>query len=114
MAKAQHVPMRPTIAMLVLRHLPGKSIGSLLRVPLGESFAHRATEPTTGLDGFKELEEMRTNAADARHGFHRGLPSFALLASNQGQREDSRVVLRGASLVADFHDATDSAGVVRA
>src|SRR5207247_789113 len=113
-SEAEQVAVRPAIALLILHRLVRESVGFAFDVPTGDGVAQTATPATHRVHVFREVEQVRADAADLAQ--VRECVSLRLRVTvrhDQSEREDGRIVLRRATAVADFNDAVFGANAVR-
>src|SRR5438128_5664425 len=112
-SEAKQVAVRPTIALLVLHSLVRENVGFSFHVPTSDGVTQTATPATHRVHVFREVEQVRADAADLAQVRERvGLRLRVTVRHDERQREDGRIVLRRATRIADFNDTVDGANTV--
>ena len=113
MSETEQVGVRPAIALLILHGLMRESIGVAFDIPATNCTAETAAPATHGVHVFREVEQVRADAADLVQVRERvRLRRHITVRHDEREGEDGRVVLRRATGIADLNDAVHSADAV--
>ena len=97
-SEAEQVAVRPAIALLILHRLVREIVGFAFHVPTGDGVAQTATPATHRVHVFREVEQVRADAADLAQ--VRECVSLRLRVAvrhDERESEDGRIVLRRAT-----------------
>jgi len=109
MSEAKQVAVRPTIALLILHRLVREVVGFTLDIPTADGVAQTAAPATHRVHVFREVEQVRANAADLAKVRKRvSLCLRVAVRHDERESEDGRIILRRATSIADFNDAVHS------
>jgi len=113
MGEAEQVRMRPAIALLILHRLVREVFGTAVHIPATHSVAETTAPATHRIHVFREVEQVRANAADLAQVCERmSLRRHITVRYHEREGEDRRIVLRRAAGIADFNDAVHGADTV--
>src|SRR3954470_2441504 len=114
MRESQQVAVCDAVTLPVLHRLIRETVDRLLRIPVADRAPQSAAPTTEPFDERRELEEVRARSTDLRQRFERRLARRLVAeAGGHREREDRRVVLRGATLSTDPNDLVDCSRTVR-
>ena len=113
MGEAEQVAVRPTVTLLILHGLVREVIGTAIHIPVADSVAQTATPTAHRVHVFREVEQVRADAADLAQVRERvRLRLRVAVRHDEREGEDGRIVLRRATGIADFNDAVHGTNAV--
>jgi hypothetical protein len=113
MGEAEQVGVRPTVTLLILHGLVREVIGTAIHIPVADSVAQTTTPAAHRVHVFREVEQVRADAADLVQVRERmSLRLCVAMRHNEREGEDRRIVLRRATGIADFDDAVHGTNAV--
>jgi hypothetical protein len=105
--------VRPAIALLILHGLVREIIGTAIHIPVADGVAQTATPAAHRVHIFREVEQVRADAADLAQVRERvRLRLRVAVRHDEREGEDGRIVLRRATGIADFNDAVHGTNAV--
>src|ERR1019366_4289445 len=111
--ESQQVAVRPTVTLLVLHRLVSQLVGFLIQVPAANRVAQNTAPAAQSVHILSEVEQVGADAADFGQVLEgQSLGFRAAVSRHQGQRKNSRVVLRRPTATTDLDDALHGANTV--
>ena len=108
--QTQQIPMRPAISLLIFDRPERQRVRRLPAVPVRDRVPQAASPAPQSVHILREMEQVRADSSDFRQRGKRRRARFIVPdACRQRQREQGRIVLRGASRLRDFRNLPNHA-----